>query len=877
MRQALVGAAAPMWVSTPTDAAVLLVSIPSGDLDSVRLRTVLINLRPGPPPAPSSRKAPIVSHSTLDESALPSNYIYIGASTSTRLSTPWLDPTEHVTGYGTFDEYLYWRRDLLQFLAPLLGSTLVCSCSRGEGCHGYRLREACIMVLEASVEENPIVDAKVIANMYVSVDKMLVAENFVPSGRTSTTTVGTRVSASLQPGRAVLPQLIEDGLSPEAHLRKALRLPHPFQREVTLFEPVAHALKYAPESADVCLELRLDTIAAVRKLCSHAMIENMIALELIHADVKAILCSGGHIKNVVAMRELHYSYSLPDWGAAPYLLTGLPLVGPSDFVPGMLERFVPPEYSVQEFSDTWKAQNEKVYPRLGPSDDKELDRQAYSKTLQELERGVIRGPFRSIEALPMPDPCIIPRCGTWEQHGGAEEPTVRVIDDMLMGGHNATASYSSSHRPTDGDSMCAQQRASQQRFPRAPMSGWTSDFAKAFKQVPRRPSWRRLAVFGLWCPGEEMTHFFIALSQLFGGRLAPQNFSRYPAWLCFLLAYAFVVPIQHCVDDMCSIERSSTIMCGWRAWRETAALLGWDVPDSKSPEPSQEYIVVGYNLNLRGTPDCEAKLQVADGRIEALLKYIGEILEAGALPGGAAGSLFGRLGFTLNAVQGRYGRALMKPIKRRQYEHRSNLNHQLRASLEWWLKFLRTYTPRSIPVNLSSLKVVISYSDGEGTGGVGVALWYSDTRRPKAAFMVVPWLLRRLWALQTSKVFRGAEQRDIFEIEAIGPLLILDLWPELLKNCLWVHYIDNSAAQAALTRGSSSVESGDAIVSATWKRIVEIRCLPWFDRVESDSNPVDGLSRGRMMGPWREVQKAKIPPGLLMNIKAELRTRGVSI
>ena len=77
MRQALVGAAAPMWVSTPTDAAVLLGSIPSGDLDSVRLRTVLINLRPGPPPAPSSRKAPIVSHSTLDESALPSNYIYI--------------------------------------------------------------------------------------------------------------------------------------------------------------------------------------------------------------------------------------------------------------------------------------------------------------------------------------------------------------------------------------------------------------------------------------------------------------------------------------------------------------------------------------------------------------------------------------------------------------------------------------------------------------------------------------------------------------------------------------------------------------------------------------------------------------------------------
>ena len=26
--------------------------------------------------------------------------------------------------------------------------------------------------------------------------------------------------------------------------------------------------------------------------------------------------------------------------------------------------------------------------------------------------------------------------------------------------------------------------------------------------------------------------------------------------------------------------------------------------------------------------------------------------------------------------------------------------------------------------------------------------------------------------------------------------------------------------------------------------------IPWFDRVESSSNPVDGLSRGADEGPW---------------------------
>ena len=237
--------------------------------------------------------------------------------------------------------------------------------------------------------------------------------------------------------------------------------------------------------------------------------------------------------------------------------------------------------------------------------------------------------------------------------------------------------------------------------------------------------------------------------------------------------------------------------------------------------------------------------------------------------------MFGRLGFALNSVQGRFGRAMLKPIKRRQYELRRNMNPQLLASLCWFRKFLWSHTPRAVPVCLGSQKVVVSYSDGEGSGGVGVAVWHPELPRPVAAFINVPYLLRTLWALQANKTFTDGETKDIFEIEAIGSILALETWPDLFRDMLWAHYIDNAAAQASLARGSSSVESGEVIVSMTWQRVVRLRALPWFDRVASKSNPVDGLSRNDFSGPWERVEKAVLPRGIFPRIRDELKRRGI--
>ena len=247
-----------------------------------------------------------------------------------------------------------------------------------------------------------------------------------------------------------------------------------------------------------------------------------------------------------------------------------------------------------------------------------------------------------------------------------------------------------------------------------------------------------------------------------------------------------------------------------------------------------------------------------------------KIKEDDRLGSGESASLTGKLGFTLCACFGRYGRAKLRPFIRRSYERRSALNVQIRSGIDFWLQFLNAFVPRYIPVFLEAMEVTVSYSDGEGDkAGLGVAVWSARCPDgPLAAFCDIPEQVRRLWDSQREA---EAQSSDIFLIEAIGPLALLHTYPNVLKNTLWLHFIDNEASQHSLIKGSSSIACGDVIVGETWKRIQQLNIYPYFDRVESKANPVDGLSRGRSEGPWRQVDRARLPDDIEKKMKDALK------
>ena len=173
-----------------------------------------------------------------------------------------------------------------------------------------------------------------------------------------------------------------------------------------------------------------------------------------------------------------------------------------------------------------------VLDSIRSSNDEALNVVPFEKSLAEKARGVLLGPFDFEDDLGIGPVSLVPRRGIWELHGGATEPSCRVIDDLLFGEQNSTVERFSSHRPTDVDGLATQVRAVAHRFPRRPISGWPSEFSKAYKQVPGDPAQLRYVVVAQWCPTRRRPFLRGAMTMLFGGSSLPLHFSPYPAWMC---------------------------------------------------------------------------------------------------------------------------------------------------------------------------------------------------------------------------------------------------------------------------------------------------------------------------------------------------------
>ena len=156
-------------------------------------------------------------------------------------------------------------------------------------------------------------------------------------------------------------------------------------------------------------------------------------------------------------------------------------------------------------------------------------------------------------------------------------------------------------------------------------------------------------------------------------------------------------------------------------------MCGWDVPDAKSPPPSQCFRALGAIWDFTGFPSSPMHIRPAQDRLDSLKVLLGQVLTERRLSPSLAGKLYGKLMFMSSQYFGRLGRALLRAFSRRQHENIHVLNNQIEAACKFWITSMESLRPREIPVSLSSRPVYLSYSDGEGEGaGVGIALWCPD-------------------------------------------------------------------------------------------------------------------------------------------------------
>ena len=625
------------------------------------------------------------------------------------------------------------------------------------------------------------------------------------------------LAGGLQSKKNPYPQLIEDGLPPDVHLERALALDHPYMMVHPSTKAVKVALELSSMPAVDVVRARLHAKSALDVLAKTTACENSWLTMCTHANVQLVLGAFGQ-KNLAFMREVAYVRGTTDDEAAIWLSLGLPMLGWAPPARGLMDRVRTPEVSIDDFLVDRVVRNEDLIAQVKSSGDDSLDRVSFQKSLDEVASGVMAGPFDSLSDVQVVCPCLAITQGIWELHGDAAEPSVRNIDDLVTGKQNTTSGTLSAHRPTDADALVGQVRATTEAVPAEKLMVWKSDYSQAFKQVPGDPLQLHLIVLAQFCLVRRRVVFFLVYSQIFGGRSPPLNFTRYPAWKCECMCMIHGAPMSHCVDDVISVEQASTIDSGRDAWLHFAGLCGWRISLEKSPPPSDCMGVIGIILDLRPLPAECAVLRISRSRIESVDMILLAILTCTKLGSGQASSLSGKLGFSITAAFGKVGRSKIRPILRRAYSTRWDLTLQLVSCLLWWRRFLKLYRPRSVPSSLGTLPLIVSYSDGEGSNaGVGVAVWCPWLERPVAAYTMVPREIRNMWAS-----LRGKDSYHyIYRVEAVGPLLALTSFPKLMRNALWLHFIDNTGAEASLVSGSSSIDAADHIVGLTWEIVAQ--------------------------------------------------------
>ena len=368
------------------------------------------------------------------------------------------------------------------------------------------------------------------------------------------------------------------------------------------------------------------------------------------------------------------------------------------------------------------------------SGDHALDELAWQVTLKEVNAGYAE--IHELHEYGLNALCFTPRWPKWELKEDGSW-SCRNISDWKKSGGNAATELREKYTPEDLSQAYAIVRIWKEAMGAlCPLKGYRVDYAMAFRQNPRHPIEALLTLELAWNPHTQKVVVIKTLGQAFGGKGAQMNYVRDPAAMVAIGRNYLALAISHFSDDTWSIEPSFSAGSSYTCWLELNDLIGWRYDLDKSPPPTCTFWLLGAELFL-GTSSPFGKVRAA--RRELLIKRCQFHLQSNKLSSSDAASLRGSLAQAQTHEHGKFGVAALRPLCVRQYANFTVLNPAIRASLEFWIKLLRTERGRPIPFDIQNMPLHITFSDGEGTGSVAVGYWQPKTRmQPKVIRTDVP-------------------------------------------------------------------------------------------------------------------------------------------
>ena len=692
--------------------------------------------------------------------------------------------------------------------------------------------------------------------------------------------------------------LVAEARCPQAHLAAAKALPHPFSSCAQLEPAALWAVDFYAALGSGVVRWRAQVLDEVATL-----VEDLAPQ--VREWRKQL---GPHVRDayrstqspcVPVLAALLDVIGYPGREALLNDITlGFDLLGP--LTPGCGWRQLPEPYPAKpmplpEFRETNLAYIKRVASSRspGPHSNELLD-----EVLKERAMGRMYGPLRapahwgfqtaalpprlacaaggscSLTAAPTPSPAAALAFPiVTEREDGT--PKVRRGEDWRRSAHNATCQVvdSPAHHGVDWHVALAQ--ALHARGVKG-LHAWGHDHDGAYRQLAlRRPADACMLLhtdFGptLWC------HTVL----LFGSKGSVWAYGRVADALVAVARCLLVLPCGHFVDDFGGVESETTAASGATGFADLNKATGFRMKLPKAVGPAPEVPLLGTQLRLSAEAAvCAPK----SSRLRKVSGLIARAIDSDTLTPEQAGSLAGKVSFLTGTCHGRVGRAACRPLFARQHQQGglSALSPALRASLPALADILATAPPRWIPLGPDARGVPILYADacfsaGERECRPGQPGTWPDAWSPAAApclanswgFVLFPpgpgaQPLYAAGSVPPELLARFATRKAfIFLLEAIAQCLPLwALWP-LLRLPYWA-FVDNTAAQHALTKGYSRNPGANYVVALYWGVAARVGAAPWLERVASKANLSDAVSRlefdTAVASGWRRLEFDFVP------------------
>jgi len=636
--------------------------------------------------------------------------------------------------------------------------------------------------------------------------------------------------------------------TPEEFVKQALAIGHPTRFHSFFPDEMNEVVQYCAHSTpgDLARE-RTEEIKRWIHLSSSLSEAERHLKENMSSRRKQVL----HGKNLLLFKTLMEDAMHRDSDLVDQLASGFDLTGGLPESQVFARKMRPAAMSRVELRRISGLCRQNMLQTVVSSGDPKLDSQLYAATMKEVSKGFLIGP---IEPADLPEGSTLTR-----RFGVKQKSKTRPIDDYKASFVNSSVSQTETATVHTVDHIASLvaciMRASDELGTSESLSAKTWDLADAYKQIPLSDhAFDNDGFLAVYNPSEKRAEIFQQKVLPFGSVASVTAFLRVAHGIWKVGARLLRLMWTSYFDDFLSVTTSETSRHTDLIISSLFSILGWKLSEDKLIDYHTMCKVLGVEFDLRMSGQGLAAVANTQDRVKELCEELDSILLSGSLRRAEGERLRGRLQFASGQLFGRSARNRMRTLSKHISCGRAALCDDTLLALCELREQISLNIPRLISVKMSDrvhIYVDASY-DPEGCSGVGGVLY--DSAGQTCFFFSQELSCDFLFSV------KKAEQKNMIqELEMLALLIAAELWLPVAEGKRVVIFSDSESVRGSFLKSWSQNDASSQLLKKIFSLEEKSCCQIWLERVPSQSNPSDQLSRS-FVTMWNGMTSTRVDP-----------------